>query len=98
MCARARVRACVRVNELMLPNPPPPHPPPHTLPPRVQGGVDGAPNHGAHPALGGGSNHGGPGDKSYAFVEFRTVEEASNAMALDGVNFRDCYLKVSVRG
>lgn len=33
-------------------------------------------------------------DKGYAFVEFRSVEEASNAMALDGVKFRDAYLKV----
>lgn len=38
--------------------------------------------------------HGGAHDKSYAFVEFRSVEEASNAMALDGVNFRESYLKV----
>ena len=33
-------------------------------------------------------------DKAYAFVEFRSVEEASNAMALDGVRFRDAFLKV----
>lgn len=33
-------------------------------------------------------------DKGYAFVEFRSVEEASNAMALDGVKFRDAYLKI----
>ena len=33
-------------------------------------------------------------DKSYAFVEFRSVEEASNAMALDGVLFRENYIKV----
>lgn len=33
-------------------------------------------------------------DKGYAFVEFRSVEEASNAMALDGVKLRDAYLKV----
>lgn len=33
-------------------------------------------------------------DKSYAFVEFRSVEEASNCMALDGVRFRDTFLKV----
>lgn len=32
--------------------------------------------------------------QGYAFVEFRSVEEASNAMALDGVKFRDAYLKV----
>ncbi len=37
-----------------------------------------------------------PQDKSYAFVEFRSVEEASNCMALDGVRFKDSYLKVSV--
>lgn len=35
-------------------------------------------------------------EKGYAFVEFRSVEEASNAMALDGVKFRDAYLKVSL--
>ncbi|PRW45747.1 chorismate lyase isoform B [Chlorella sorokiniana] len=33
-------------------------------------------------------------DKGYAFVEFRSVEEASNAMALDGVKFRDAFLKI----
>lgn len=33
-------------------------------------------------------------DKGYAFVEFRSVEEASNAMALDGVKFHDAYLKI----
>eukprot|EP00887_Chlorella_sp_A99_P000027 scaffold16.g27.t1 len=32
-------------------------------------------------------------DKSYAFVEFRSVEEASNAMALDGVLFRENYIR-----
>lgn len=37
-------------------------------------------------------------DKGYAFVEFRSVEEASNAMALDGVKFRDAYLKVGGGG
>jgi hypothetical protein len=35
-------------------------------------------------------------DKSYAFVEFRSVEEASNCMALDGVRFMDTFLKVSL--
>jgi hypothetical protein len=35
-------------------------------------------------------------EKGYAFVEFRSVEEASNAMALDGVKFRDACLKVSL--
>lgn len=33
-------------------------------------------------------------DRSYAFLEMRSVEEASNAMALDGVAFRDAHLKV----
>jgi splicing factor U2AF subunit len=33
-------------------------------------------------------------DKSYAFVEFRSVEEASNCMALDGVRFKDTFLKI----
>lgn len=33
-------------------------------------------------------------DKSYAFVEFRTVEEASNCMAFDGVRYKDTFLKV----
>lgn len=35
-----------------------------------------------------------PQDKSYAFVEFRSVEEASNCMALDGVRFKDTFLKI----
>ena len=53
--------------------------------------------------MGGGGGAGGAGagglhEKSYAFVEFRSVEEASNAMALDGVNFRDSYLKVGGAG
>ena len=34
-------------------------------------------------------------DKNYAFVEFRTVEEASNCMALDGVQFGETHLRVS---
>ena len=34
-------------------------------------------------------------DKSYAFLEFRSVEEASNCMAFDGVAFKDSYLRVS---
>lgn len=38
-----------------------------------------------------------PQEKSYAFVEMRSVEEASNAMALDGVRFRDSFLKVRRR-
>jgi hypothetical protein len=33
-------------------------------------------------------------DKGYAFLEMRTVEEASNAMALDGIQFKDTNLKV----
>jgi splicing factor U2AF subunit len=33
-------------------------------------------------------------DKGYAFLELRTAEEASNAMAFDGVKFRDTNLKV----
>jgi splicing factor U2AF 65 kDa subunit len=34
-------------------------------------------------------------EKNFAFLEFRSVEEASNCMAFDGIAFRDCYLKVS---
>jgi hypothetical protein len=34
-------------------------------------------------------------DKNYAFLEFRSVEEASNCMAFDGVVFNNTYLKVS---
>jgi hypothetical protein len=34
-------------------------------------------------------------EKNYAFVEFRTVEEASNCMAFDGCHFRDnSYMRV----
>lgn len=33
-------------------------------------------------------------DKGYGFVEFRSVEEASNAMALDGVACKDSYIKL----
>jgi hypothetical protein len=33
-------------------------------------------------------------EKSYAFLEFRSVEEASNCMAFDGVAFKDSYLRV----
>ena len=33
-------------------------------------------------------------DKSYAFLEFRSVEEASNCMAFDGVAYKDSYLRV----
>ena len=33
-------------------------------------------------------------DKAYAFLEFRTVEEASNAMAFDGMVLDGSYLKV----
>ncbi|KAF8061126.1 MPC1 [Scenedesmus sp. PABB004] len=32
-------------------------------------------------------------DRSYAFLELRSVEEASNAMAFDGIVFRDTNLK-----
>ena len=31
-------------------------------------------------------------EKKFAFVEMRTVEEASNAMALDGIVFEACEL------
>lgn len=33
-------------------------------------------------------------EKRFAFVEFRTVEEASNAMALDGLGYRGEVLRV----
>mmetsp|Transcript_20487 Transcript_20487/g.44791 ORF Transcript_20487/g.44791 Transcript_20487/m.44791 type:complete len:465 (-) Transcript_20487:1227-2621(-) len=33
-------------------------------------------------------------EKNYAFVEFRSVEETSNAMAFDGVAFHDVFLKI----
>ena len=33
-------------------------------------------------------------EKNYAFLEFRCIEEASNCMALDGVQFMDTFLKV----
>lgn len=33
-------------------------------------------------------------EKNYAFLEFRSVEETSNATAFDGVAFKDSYLKV----
>ena len=36
-------------------------------------------------------------DKRFAFVEFRTVEEASNAIALDGVGYRNEVLRVGWR-
>ena len=36
-------------------------------------------------------------DKAYAFLEFRTVEEASNAMAFDGMVLDGSYLKVGSR-
>jgi hypothetical protein len=32
--------------------------------------------------------------QGYAFLELRTAEEASNAMAFDGVKFKDANLKV----
>ena len=37
-------------------------------------------------------------DKNYAFLEFRSVEEASNCMAFDGVVFNNTYLRVSLWG
>jgi splicing factor U2AF subunit len=33
-------------------------------------------------------------DRSYAFLELRSIEEASNAMAFDGILFNDVNLKV----
>lgn len=33
-------------------------------------------------------------EKNYAFLEFRSVEETSNATAFDGVAYKDSYLKV----
>jgi splicing factor U2AF subunit len=51
-----------------------------------------------------GANTAGPGDavvnvyinqeKKFAFVEMRTVEEASNAMALDGIIFEGVSVRV----
>lgn len=35
-------------------------------------------------------------DKNYAFLEFRSVEEASNCMAFDGVVFNNTYLRVNL--
>ena len=35
-------------------------------------------------------------DKNYAFLEFRSVEEASNCMAFDGVVFNNTYLRVGL--
>ena len=35
-------------------------------------------------------------DKNYAFLEFRSAEEASNCMAFDGVVFNHTYLRVSL--
>lgn len=34
-------------------------------------------------------------EKLYSFVEFRSIEETSNCMALDGARFRGNFLKVS---
>lgn len=39
-----------------------------------------------------------PQQQSYAFLEMRSVEEASNAMAFDGVVFKDTNLKVRTCG
>lgn len=33
-------------------------------------------------------------EKNYAFLEFRSVEEASNCMAFDGVAFKETHLKI----
>lgn len=33
-------------------------------------------------------------EKGFGFVEFRSVEETSNAMAFDGVAYKDTYLKI----
>lgn len=33
-------------------------------------------------------------EKSFAFIELRSVEETSNALSLDGVAFKDGHLKV----
>lgn len=33
-------------------------------------------------------------EKKFAFVEMRTVEEASNAMALDGILFEVCWFSL----
>ena len=35
-------------------------------------------------------------EKKFAFVEMRTVEEASNAMALDGIIFEACNFKLPI--
>lgn len=37
-------------------------------------------------------------DKGYAFLEMRSVEEASNAMAFDGIQLKDANLKVRPGG
>ena len=37
-------------------------------------------------------------DKGFAFVEFRSVEEASNCMALDGLAYNEFNLKVRFGG
>lgn len=39
-----------------------------------------------------------PVPQTYAFLEMRSVEEASNAMAFDGVVFKDTNLKVGRPG
>eukprot|EP01025_Chloroclados_australasicus_P057098 TRINITY_DN7106_c1_g1_i2.p1 TRINITY_DN7106_c1_g1~~TRINITY_DN7106_c1_g1_i2.p1 ORF type:complete len:551 (-),score=79.64 TRINITY_DN7106_c1_g1_i2:2099-3751(-) len=33
-------------------------------------------------------------EKSYAFLELRSVEETTNVLAFDGISFKDCYLKI----
>ena len=35
-------------------------------------------------------------EKKFAFVEMRTVEEASNAMALDGIIFEACTSTMAI--
>lgn len=36
-------------------------------------------------------------EKKFAFVEMRTVEEASNAMALDGIIFEACQFQIIIK-
>ena len=45
---------------------------------------------GGNPVVSAYINH----EKRFAFVEFRTIEEASNALALDGVGYRGEELRV----
>ncbi|KAG2493229.1 hypothetical protein HYH03_008645 [Edaphochlamys debaryana] len=57
-------------------------------------GAAGGPMGGPPPPPPPGLPPGHPPDKHYAFIELRSVEEASNAMAFDGVAFKNAYLKV----